>query len=330
MFCSECGHEIKEGDAFCPECGHPVQPEESAATTAAAASVQQAAPAQNAAGQSTAPEQPQPAVAPSTAYVDPSPSPLKRAWADFSQSPNKGKTLALLMLTSIFPILNFFVTGYCVRWAKGSATGDTRPLPRTIFAEGGFAEGFKVTVVSFTFSMIVSSVILILFFVPILGWLAIFVLDLFWFVCGTAITMIAIIRMATKDKLSAAFDFGQLAHSLKRRFGQLWVSVFVPNLIPFAISIIAGVVLLAMTSGISYSAYYGLRGVTFGSIILICFVTLLFIVAICVVSVVVQLVVYRAVGYWAKDNVPEWPAGKEIEVPVASKDQQPPTQPTQA
>jgi hypothetical protein len=241
-------------------------------------------------------------------------SPLSRAWADFRAS-FTGAALAKLMLISILPVLNLCNDGLYLRWGEDAVHGGHAPVPREMLANGDFAWGFKSVLVGFVWPLIG----LFLLVVPVLGW----VLFVIWLALVPCIGIAAALRAYNRDDLAAGFDFASVWRGAKRRFGQLWATVFLPSLAKFGIMLLVcllfGGVLLGSAASIlgrvaygsssSLGSVMGLLGSS-GAILL-----LVWIVS-AVVGVIVKLVSYRGVGYWIARNVPEWPAGGEVPVPA--------------
>ncbi|MCH4180853.1 MAG: zinc ribbon domain-containing protein [Atopobiaceae bacterium] len=314
MHCPQCGAEMPEGAKFCGVCGQRIEAED--ATRVQGAPVPPTA-SQPGPTPSPAPVQPIPGyAAPTPPYAAPmvEASPLSRAWADFRAS-FTGAALAKLMLISILPVLNLCNDGLYLRWGEDAVHGGHAPVPREMLANGDFAWGFKSVLVGFVWPLIG----LFLLVVPVLGW----VLFVIWLALVPCIGIAAALRAYNRDDLAAGFDFASVWRGAKRRFGQLWATVFLPSLAKFGIMLLVcllfGGVLLGSAASIlgrvaygsssSLGSVMGLLGSS-GAILL-----LVWIVS-AVVGVIVKLVSYRGVGYWIARNVPEWPAGGEVPVPA--------------
>lgn len=304
MKCPSCGSNDEQG-SFCRYCGCALTPP-----------VVPAPPAQPVYQGSSAPPAyapPAPSASPSAPYqaasVAPSEGCVAAAWHDIKATKGWFGKLILLGLINIVPILNFVVTGYAVQWGREVPFGQRNSLPKEIFANRTFSVGFFALLTAVVFGLVygLASGILSAITFGIFGLVAV--------VAGVFFLMFlyaAIMRMGVVGRLGAAFNLSKVWAAYKRSLGALFCASFVPGLI--ASLIIGAVALVAMMLvallGLgSYSVYSGgyaarAMGVPLmgGMLAIIVVVGLLMLV----VNAFVEVLTFRALGYWAARTAPEW------------------------
>lgn len=353
MKCPNCGAENVDRSAFCQSCGNqlPVmenlagqenssssQTESSAAYTQSSAQqpTQQTPSSEASPYSNTPPAYQQPAAAASanrqTIYVK---GCVASAWDDINKSEGWfGKTL-LLGLLYMIPILNFVVIGYCMRWARQLPMGKIASMPKDLFGNRNFVDGFYGFVIMLVFSLVCGIAGSIIGLVPIIGWLAGMVLV----VLMQMFMNVAIMRTAVADRLGAGFDLSQIWYSFKSNMGSLFCISFVPGaIIAIVVSIIAMMVImisllsvggdllgyLAMADpygngGFGYGpgsynyssyGYYpdSLQSLMIFAGIFATFLPALLIIYVvgCIATAFQYVLVYRAMGHWVARYASDW------------------------
>ena len=347
MNCPICGSELKEGANFCGFCGGKVEAPSTASTASAAPSATQPAQAQsyNVQPQSspqtqsspTYSAQPQSTNASSSAGNSGSPynvpsNPygasqqsyqqegcLGAAWRDITSSAGWIKRLLFLAIMNCVPVLNFYVSGYSVKWGADVASGKREPLPRGNFTKHTFVVGLFAWILS-----VLMTVANIWFYaidlIPIIGVLVTFVLSLF----ASAFLALATMRMALRRKFGAAFDLSEIIIRYKKRVGSLLASAVVPGIIMGAIFVVIAIILVMIFGGIamaglsssSYvysSLYYSMSSLSYNPVgAILGIVSALGAVIVFLVMLALFLAAFanvwsmRAVGHWVAQNAPEW------------------------
>lgn len=179
--------------------------------------------------------QPNPAATQSNPYVQPEPDfpiykhgCLAQAWDDITESPGWGKEICLLGLVNMVPVLNFFVTGYSMKWAGQLTRDQVGPMPNRIFADGSFLHGFYAFVISLVVGLVGSAIASIFGFVPNIG--------VFVPVCATLILQmywaLSVMRVEMASNLGPGFDVGVIFKAIfSNRFGKVFSVTIVPKLI---------------------------------------------------------------------------------------------------
>lgn len=368
MICKKCGKENPEGNAVCFLCGEPLtgtatedqvtaeqvvaavqaqttaqpagQPSAGAQTTAqpgqVGATAATAAPSYTTAQAQTTTTTPTASTAPAapaqTVYAK---GCIGCAWDDIKQSDGWVSRTLLLGLVNLVPILNWFVTGYCMRWARQLPMGRIESMPKQIFVNRGFINGAFYFVLALVVSLVSGVVGGIIGWVPILGWLAAIAVSVF--MC--MFLNVAVMRTALADRLGAGFDIGAIWQTLKKNPGSLLCITIVPGIIigivigviAFIIFAIAGVAMsgniydLIMLSNYydGYAPYgysghhsgYGYGGdvsslsafmALMGIFTAMAPAFLLVYVIACFAGAFQSLLVYRALGHWTARFASEW------------------------
>lgn len=294
MYCSYCGSNNSEGSKFCLNCGKPLK-------EVANAPAQYAAAAVNA-----------PATAPAPAVNSCSKGCFASAWEDVRNSDGWMGKMFLLGLIMLVPILNFFVPGYALGWAKEIACGKRAAMPKKIFADGAFALGFFSVIFGLVFGLLIWIVSIPLNLIPLLGTAASIVLSIF----GSMFVSVCVLRIAISGRLGAGFDFSSIWQAYGRNLGALFCASILPGLV---IELVAGaiatclVVLAAMVSGVGVTAFmYGYRGSLYassagvGAVVVAVILVAVALYIMFVASSLVSVVSYRAVGHWVSRTAPNW------------------------
>lgn len=302
-----------------------------AASTAAASSASQASPTPPPPPQETPQPSFQSASQSNTQYQQPQTVPqgvpygaptkpvyaqgcLGAAWKDITSSEGWFKKILLLGLIMCVPILNFYVYGYCMRWARQLVLGKIDKMPKKIFEEGNFSQGFYALVWTLVVGLVVGIVSAFLGWIPILGFLVTICLSLF----TTMFSMIGVMRLAISKNLGKAFDIAEDWRGFTKNFGSLFCASVVPQLtllipifvgalliVPFAIMAVGATPLYSMS--VSYSAS-GLEAAMAVLSILVMLLPafLIYFVVICICEGFVYVWTYRAVGHYVARELPDW------------------------
>ena len=227
---------------------------------------------------------------------------LGQAWKDVKESKGWLTKSFLLGLISVVPVLNFVTGGYAARWGRKAAfrTGDA--LPEGFFDDHSFATGFYLFIISLVW-MIVSWVLNL---VPVIGGIVALLL--------LPVLFVSHIHVAMLYDLGAGFRVSKFVDCFKRNYGGLMLITYVPSLlacIPFVIVTTAATIILglgAVGGGLTAATLSSdlVAATTVAGLGLGTMLVLLVLVYLCmVVFAVVNLVVYRAMGYWVARFEPE-------------------------
>lgn len=218
---------------------------------------------------------------------------LRKGWEDLRTMPNWMAKVLLLGLISFVPILDFFVFGFAMRWGARAAFKDGRNDLK-IFQEGAFVIGFFAVVINLIWGVAFTIVGII----PLVGVVVA--------VLAAPLMQLCVMRLALSRQFGDAFTFDRIWPTFKENFGSTMALYWLPNLITVAAGIIFAIIAI-FVSGIFVAAVNAESALIIFA--LFGFV-LLFILAyvLCVLAVGVQLVVFRAFGYWIAEAQPDWVA----------------------
>ena len=270
---------------------------------------------------------------------------FQTAWNDIKNSPGWFGKLCLLALLNFIPIFGQIVMlGYLYGWAREMAWGAHRPLPSSIFSndDGKFwRRGWFLLVVGFVFQLVPSIIVGIgnsMRGVSVATYLQGYphgldapvvaaggvaatagigmLIVLVGFVLALLVevlTMIAFMRTAIYDRLSAGFQLGKIwkmfrhdTSGILKIFGMnLLVSAIIGVICGIALSLVIMIV-IAMAAGTTYGSQeanaVAIAFMGIGSLLML--VVLYFTL---VGTVFVETLVARALGYWTMQfEVPKW------------------------
>lgn len=158
---------------------------------------------------------------------------LAQAWDDITESEGWVKRILLLGLVNMVPILNFFVEGFAMQWARQLPLDKVEGMPMKIFRDGAFVQGFYAFVVALVVGIVSSVVAGVLGFVPVLGALAGLAVALLLSMFKT----LSVMRIAISQNLSSGFDVKAIWKGLfTNRFGKLFCATLLPGIIVGAAS----------------------------------------------------------------------------------------------
>lgn len=158
---------------------------------------------------------------------------LAQAWDDITESEGWVKRILMLGLVNVVPILNFFVPGFAMQWARQLPLDKVDGMPTKIFRDGALLQGFYAFVVMLVVGVVASVVCGILGFVPVLG-----------AVVGVAVSLLlamfaqfALMRIAISQNLVSGFSVKAIAKAVfTNRFGKMFCATLLPGLIVGAAS----------------------------------------------------------------------------------------------
>jgi hypothetical protein len=326
MKCPKCGNELPQDVTFCAACGTHVDDVQNAEVSQPAPS---ACGAQDPTSTATACGAQDPAASdtysPYTQVQEPvyAQGCVSAAWSDIKSTPGWFKRTCLLGLVNLVPILNWFVTGYALRWARQLPLGRIGGMPTTIFRDRNFINGFFFFVISLIVGVVTA----------VVGWL----FDSTNAVGGIVVALVSIalgmfqyvmaMRSAVADSLGAAFDLGNVWDAFKRKPWSVLFITVVPSLCTgICVGLVCVILLLiglavigsdvmSIINMIQYYDYYSTYSATASTQLITSlvniFVSLLPLLLVCwVVSAVVdaftQVLVMRAMGHWTARNAANW------------------------
>ncbi len=237
MKCSSCGEEIPDNAQFCPMCGREVTSSSSDDLSRVDETQQNESSQQSASQPRQFSENDTQRPTVSSGYQK---GCVSAAWSDYRQSKGwVGKTL-LLSLINCIPILNFFADGFVLNWSREVPYGGHTPLPKRIFTGSNFKIGFFFFVISLVFAIVVGIVGAIVSYVPYIGTLIAFV----FVVVEMMFLGLAGLRLAMSGSIGEGFSLGKLWDALKRRWTDLFCSIFPLFIAEMIIDVIAYLLIL--------------------------------------------------------------------------------------
>ncbi len=153
---------------------------------------------------------------------------LAQAWDDITESEGWAKRILLLGLVNLVPVLNFFVQGFAMQWARQLPIDKVEGMPAKIFRDGAFVQGFYGFVITLVVGVVSAIVAGVFGFVPVLGALvgvaASLLLSMF--------RVLATMRVAIAQNLASGFDVKALWGAVfTNRFGKLFCATLLPGII---------------------------------------------------------------------------------------------------
>ena len=237
------------------------------------------------------------------------------AWSDITSTAGWFKKMLLLGLIMCVPVLNFYVFGYAMRWARQLVLGKIEPMPEKIFEEGNFSQGFYSMVWLLVLGIVVALVNGILGLVPLLGALVIIALSLFEVMFGA----IGVLRIAISKRIGEGFSLQEDWRAMWKNFGSLFCAAVVPDLIIGAIifvlimiaTVIAMVALFGTGITVAYSSGYSSFESVMQVIMALFSLAPLFLAVFYIYGVFYAFAYvwsFRAVGHYVARELPEWAA----------------------
>lgn len=153
---------------------------------------------------------------------------LAQAWDDITESEGWAKRILLLGLVNLVPVLNFFVQGFAMQWARQLPIDKVEGMPAKIFRDGAFVQGFYGFVITLVVGVVSAIVAGVFGFVPVLGALVGVAASLLLSVFRVLATM----RVAIAQNLVPGFDVKALWGAVfTNRFGKLFCATLLPGII---------------------------------------------------------------------------------------------------
>ena len=313
MFCSSCGAQNNERDAYCRNCGAPLA--------------------------QSAPYGQQPGGYPGQAApYPPQPAPegtVGAAWHDISGTAGWAKKVLLLCLLGCVPILNFGVEGFALRWSRDLALGKREAMPKQVFRKKEILTGFRAWLVRIAYSsafVIIAAIVLLLLtaFFGLFGYEAAAAMGMLCFVIlGIAFALFfvplenaAIMRMVTVDYLEGALNIGKIWQAYKRSLGSIMGASLLPVIIVGLIQFVVYAVFMAIIMLIAGSApgildsmselRYSMNSLMYGGAGVV-FLMFIMEIVMAMLSVFSMLFSWRAVGHWSARNASEWASESDEE-----------------
>ncbi len=158
---------------------------------------------------------------------------LAQAWDDITESEGWVKRMLLLGLVNMVPILNFFVEGFAMQWARQLPLDKVEGMPTKIFRDGAFLQGFYAFVIALVVGVVSGVVAGVLGFVPVLGALVGLAVALLLSMFKT----LSVMRVAISQNLAPGFDVKAIWKAVfTNRFGKLFCATLLPGIIVGAAS----------------------------------------------------------------------------------------------
>ena len=226
------------------------------------------------------------------------------AWHDVVTTTNwMGKTL-FLCLIGCLPILNFAITGYGLRWARDLSFGKREGLPKEVFRKGEITEGFRAAVMLTTFFIISLLVLLIAAFIlwalfdeqPSSTSWPLEVLEIVMLFVVLPFVNLSIMRMEIVGYLEASLNLPRIWKAFKSAPAPAIAATVLPL---FGVFII---LLLFTAIGVAVLGANDFSGIQSWQVLLLAIMAIVF----DMVVVFAQLLMWRALGYWAAAATPEW------------------------
>lgn len=153
---------------------------------------------------------------------------LAQAWDDITESEGWAKRILLLGLVGLVPILNFFVSGFAMKWARQLPLDQIEGMPKKIFDEGSFLQGFYAFVISLVVGFVSAAASALVGLVPVLG-----------AIVGVAVTLfmamfqvLSVTRVAISGNLAPGFDVKSIWAVFRAgRLGKLFCATLLPGII---------------------------------------------------------------------------------------------------
>lgn len=173
---------------------------------------------------------------------------VAQAWDDITESPGWFKKTMLLGLVNVVPILNFYVQGYAMDWASQLQDDRVEPMPRKVFGEGYFKQGFFAFVLFLVWGIALAVASGVFAGLPLIGGLIDLALSLLFMV----FVALSVMRTAISKEIGSGFDVKEIWFAIfKADFGKALGATMVPGLITGAIAAFACVSLVVIF-GLTY------------------------------------------------------------------------------
>jgi len=254
---------------------------------------------------------------------------LSKAWKDITSTPHWFKRILTLCVMGCFPIFNFGVVGYSLRWSRDLSFGERKTMPRSIFRKKEISTGFLAVVAGIAWvcavAIVVGLALLIvcgLISIVSVGAAAVF----FYFLSCVALLAaaifiapvvdIALIRMSVVGYLEAALNIPTILRAYKRKMGSAVCAALVPGIAVSVASCVLGGIAAILCSILGYGSvqtysygYYSYAynvGPTGFALFLCVLIAVIAIIAIVMMSTFANILTYRALGHWVAAYAPEW------------------------
>lgn len=343
MFCINCGTQNDDDSLFCMKCGAKLSNQQNQAPKSNPQPIKQESipnqPQQNNVQQPiNNPVQPTQVTAPQQEGC------LSAAFHDITSSRGWFKKIFFMALCNIIPFMSFGTIGYSQQWAADVAKGKRETLPNKIFFNRNFITGLLeyITWAAHGFVYILCAIIAIMlvFWIPILGWLLILAILVFaWFWNGYV--SLASMKAALDNELGESFNVKKISGLFKKKFGSVFCAYFVPSIICGVITVIIAAIFIAIYIGITAGTVAGMTNsfnsaansgnpflmldtlsstlsqiqnlFSVGGIMLVIFIILIAILN-AFMGAFEKLLRYRAIGHIIAMYAPEWTNEEKDEI----------------
>ena len=257
------------------------------------------------------------------------------------------RRVLLLCLVGCVPILNFAISGYCIRWGRELSFGKRAEMPKTIFRKKEISTGFFALLISLGLGFACGLVFMVGFLLltgffgslnPTIGLVVAIILliamTIFIAIMLTPLVDACIMRMSVLGYLEAGFNVKTVLKAFRKSPGSLIGASLVPRIIVGVVAFIVALLimllfgLLASLAGAAISndptGFANrvssnpilVRNMTSGGVFLMLLGYLLSTIISAMFNVFAELFAARAVGHWVSRNAPEWASESEEGAPV--------------
>ncbi len=172
---------------------------------------------------------------------------LGAAWSDITKTNGWFKTVAKMGLVEFVPILRWFNAGYCMRWARQLIFGKLQEMPKSVFGDRNFANGFYCFLIQLVVYVIVCFANFALGLIPLIGLFIALVFAVF----ASMYENVMIIRTAIFDDIGSGFGLTEIFRSSKGHLGTLFGIWFLPSFVTGLIAMCIVCVVLGINMLIS-------------------------------------------------------------------------------
>ena len=158
---------------------------------------------------------------------------LAQAWDDITESEGWAKRILTLGIINMVPILNFFVSGFAMKWARQLPLDKVDGMPTKVLQDGSFLQGFYACLIYLIVGIVAAVVSGILGIIPWFGALLGIAVSLFL----SMFSYLAVMRVSIAESLGPGFDVKAICKAIfTNRFGKLFCATVLPGIIVGAAS----------------------------------------------------------------------------------------------
>lgn len=219
MICPVCHSGLPDDAKYCGVCGTQLRAEQSQRSTS---------------------DQPQ--IPSDYLMTDPN-NAMRNAMSDIKSTPGWIRRIFLLAFMKVLPILNFYATGYELRWATTAWKNTYRSMPKQSFNKYEFLMGLLYMGMGWLVQ-IGTAWLVICNIIPLAGTIA-WIILLFYTMVFSAL---AALRMASFNRVGAAFDMSEIFKKLRIKSSGLFKAYLLPWVICISIVIAMFMVSFVVTA----------------------------------------------------------------------------------